>query len=47
MPSIITVQSAIIILFIAKSEAPFTEFAVVNFLTPENSMKMNSWTDQM
>lgn len=42
MPSITTLQSAIVILFIAKSEALFTEFATVNFLTLENRMEMNS-----
>lgn len=38
---------SIIILLIAKTEALFTEFSTVNFLTPENSMEMNSWIDQM
>lgn len=47
MPSIIAVHSATVIPFKAESGALFTEFAAVNFLTPENSLEMNSWIDQM
>lgn len=43
MAFITAAQSAVIIQFTAESEAPFAEFATVNFLTPENSMNGNEF----